>query len=130
MKKTLAYILMLFSIVLINYSLKAYAEDTKPIIGSEFSKSYKGANIKDLIKLLGKPNDVKERRDLNKYARPGHEITIYTWNWNDIDKLPVKIISDRKEGTPPYYIDHIRVKTEGEEITGINLESNHHFLIP
>jgi hypothetical protein len=78
MKRNLAYILMLLSIVLINYSLKAYAEDTKPIIGSEFSKSYKGANIKDLIKLLGKPNDVKERRDLNKYARPGHEITIIT----------------------------------------------------
>ena len=127
MKKNLAYILMLFSIVLINYSLKAYAEDTKPITGPEFSQSYKGTNIKELTKLLGKPNDVKERRDLNKYARPGHEITIYTWNWNDIDKLPVKII---KEGTPPYYIDFIRVKTEGEEISGITLESNHHFPIP
>jgi hypothetical protein len=34
MKRNMACILMLFSIVLINYSLKAYAEDTKPIYGS------------------------------------------------------------------------------------------------
>ena len=128
MKRNIAYILILFSIVLISYSLKAYAEDTKPINGAEFIKSYEGKNIKELVALLGKPNEVKEKKD--KYAKPGSEVMVHIWNWDDINKLPVKIISDSKEGTTPYYIDFIKVFTEGGEITVMKLAPKNKFLIP
>ncbi|MGA7104380.1 MAG: hypothetical protein WBX49_03465 [Candidatus Deferrimicrobiaceae bacterium] len=128
MRRNLAYILMLFSVVLIAYSLKAYAEDTKPIKGSEFIKSYEDKNIKDLIEFLGKPNDVIEKRD--QKPRPGSEVMLYIWAWNDINKLPVKIIHDLKEGTTPYYVDYIKAKTEGEDITKIYLGAKNKFVIP
>ena len=53
MRRNMACILMMVSLALIGYSLKAYAEDTKPISGSEFIKSYEGKNIKGLIEFLG-----------------------------------------------------------------------------
>jgi len=128
MKRNLACILMLFSIVLINYSLKAYAEDAKPIKGSEFTKSYEGKNIKELIEFLGKPNEVNKKHA--KEARPGSEELVYIWEWNDINKLPVKIIHDLKEETTPYYADYIKAKTVGDEITQINLKHRNKYVIP
>ena len=128
MKRTMACILMLGFIVLLSYSLNAYAEETKPISGSELSKSYVGKNIKELIDLLGKPNEVKEKRE--KYARPGSEVIIYIWDWNEIDKLPVKIIHDLQEGTTPYYVDFIKAKAEGGEITVLNLKAQNKFAVP
>ncbi|MDH3384282.1 MAG: hypothetical protein OEM42_09505 [Deltaproteobacteria bacterium] len=128
MKRNMACILMVVSITLISYSLKAYAEDSKPIKGSEFIKSYEGKNIKELIEFLGKPNEVKEQPA--KHAKPGFEKKVYIWDWNDINKLPVKIIHDLKEGTTPYYVDFIKAITEGGEITQINLKHQNNFLIP
>ena len=127
MKRNMACILMLFSIVLINYSLKAYAEDTKPIYGSQFIKSYEGKDIKELIEFLGKPYGDKEKIYQSK---PGFKVIIYIWKWFEIDQLPVKIIHDRKEGTTQYYVDYIKVRTEGGEITAIKLKHRNKFLIP
>lgn len=128
MKRNIACILMLFSVVLISYSLKAYAEDAKPIKGSEFIKSYEGKNIEKLIESLGKPNEVIEKHA--KESRPGSKELVYVWEWNDINKLPVKIINDLKEGTTPYYVDYIKAKTEGGEISFINLKNRNKFAIP
>lgn len=128
MKRSIAYILMVVSIAAIHYSLKTYADDQKPIKGSEFIKSYVGKDIKDLIGVLGKPNEAKQI--LMKEARPGSEEMIYTWEWNEIDKLPVKLIHDLKEGTNPYYVDFIRSKTVGGEITAIYLKHRNKFVIP
>jgi len=128
MKRNMACIVMLFSVVLISYSIKAYAEEPKPVKGSEFIKSYEGKNIKELIALLGKPNEVKEKRD--KYAKPGFEVMVHIWSWDDINKLPVKIISDSKEGTTPHFVDFIKVFTEGGEITVMKLAAKNKFLIP
>ncbi|MDH3383871.1 MAG: hypothetical protein OEM42_07415 [Deltaproteobacteria bacterium] len=128
MRRNMACILMMVSLALIGYSLKAYAEDTKPISGSEFIKSYEGKNIKGLIEFLGKPNDSKEK--LDQKAKPGFEVMLYVWEWYDINKLPVKIIHDLKEGTTPYYVDYIKAKTEGGEITNIYLKARNKFAIP
>jgi len=128
MKRTMAWILMVISITLISYSLKAYAEDTKPIKGSEFIKSYEGKNIKELIEFLGKPNEVIEKHA--KESRPGFKELVYVWEWNDINKLPVKIIHDLKEGTTSYYADYIKATTEGDEIRKIFLKHRNKYVIP
>jgi len=128
MKRNLSWILVLFSVVLIGYSLKAYAEDAKPLKGSEFIKSYEGKNIKELIAFLGKPNEQKEKKDKRNLTGP--KTMIYIWDWNDINKLPVKIVHVPKEGTTPFYVDNIRAKTEGDEITNIYLKAQNKFAVP
>lgn len=128
MKRNISGILMLVSIVLIGWLVTANAEDAKPIKGSEFIKSYEGKNIKDLVQLLGKPHEESEKHA--KESRPGFKEMVYVWSWNDINKLPVKMMHDLKEGTTPYYVDYIKVKTEGDVITEIILKHRNKLLIP
>jgi hypothetical protein len=128
MKKNMACILMLLSVVLICYSLNAYSEEAKTLKGSEFIKSYEGKNIKELIGFLGKSNEIIEKHA--KESRPGSKELVYVWEWNDINKLPVKIIHDLKEGTTAYYADYIKAFTVGDEITKINMKHRNNYVVP
>ncbi|HZD55031.1 MAG TPA: hypothetical protein VE080_02130 [Candidatus Aquicultoraceae bacterium] len=128
MKRKAAWVLTMISFLVMGSSLPSSAEEAKPLTASEFAQSHGGKNIQELLEVLGKPKEVKEKRD--KYAKPGFEPRIYIWHWDDVSKLPVKIVEDHKEGSTPYYVDTIKVRTEGGDIARIHLESKNHFTVP
>lgn len=114
MKKTAASIIILVSIMLMHYAIMSCAEDKQNVIYSQdFFESYKGKAIDDLINLFGKED----------YTRKSQRGMVYIWDFNDLDKMPIKIkylnvprLKYRGMETESlYYADIISVTVWGKE---------------